>query len=267
MTNVDNIENSCSHCSKNIYENFCSNCGQKRYKRIDRKYIWDEIQYTLVHVNKGFLYSIKSILKNPGKTAREFIDGDRVSHYKPISLAFVLATISAAISINVIKLYKMMEIVMINSKMNSHFMQETMPIVNKYNAYGMLLFVPIVAIFTKFVFRKWGHNYYEHVIMNAIGVVFYLICTILVLYPIVYFMRGNPALVVQVSMFSFLLIPIYMIIFFKGFYPEKPLKTIILKILFMVFMLFVAYILTIFVIIGLIALFKGAGSLDYMKGR
>jgi Protein of unknown function (DUF3667) len=261
------MENNCTHCSNQIEINFCSNCGQKKYKRIDRKYIWDEIQYTLVHVNKGFLYSIKNIIRNPGKTARAFIDGDRVSHYKPISLAFILATISAFISINVVQLYKMMETVMINSKMNSHFMQETMPVVNKYNAYAMLLFVPVVAIFTKFVFRKWGHNYYEHVVMNAIGVAHYLVITILILYPIVYFLKGDPALCVQIVFYTFLLLPILMIIFFKGFYPDKPLKTIILKILWMTFLLFVAYILTIFVIIALIAIFKGTGSLDYMKGR
>jgi hypothetical protein len=59
MPSAENIENSCSHCSNPIEVNFCSNCGQKKYKRIDRKYIWDEIQYTLVHVNKGFLYSLE----------------------------------------------------------------------------------------------------------------------------------------------------------------------------------------------------------------
>ena len=49
-------ENSCRNCNQNIVQNYCSNCGQKRYKRIDRSYIWEEIQYTTIHTNKGFLY-------------------------------------------------------------------------------------------------------------------------------------------------------------------------------------------------------------------
>jgi Protein of unknown function (DUF3667) len=262
------MEYNCIHCSKHVEENFCSHCGQKRYKRIDRKYIWDEIQYTLVHVNKGFLYSIKNIIKNPGRTAREFIDGDRVSHYKPISLAFILATISAFVSINVIGLYKMMEVGMINGKVNSNFMEETMSMISKYNPYFMLLFVPVVAVFTRFVFRKWGHNYYEHIIINAIGLSHYIIGCILILYPVMYFLKGNPDLCIKISFITFLTIPVLMIVFFKGFYSDKPLKTIILKILWMVFLLLLLYVLLIILIAITILILKGmAGGLDYMKGR
>ena len=78
------MENTCQNCNNLIVENFCSNCGQKKFKRIDKKYVFDEIQYTLLHTNKGLFYSIKKLLRNPGKTAREYIEGNRVNHYKPI---------------------------------------------------------------------------------------------------------------------------------------------------------------------------------------
>jgi ribosomal protein L37E len=268
MENIERVmDSNCVHCSQNINENFCSNCGQKRYKRIDRKYIWDEIQYTLVHVNKGFLYSVKSIIKNPGKTAREYIAGDRVSHYKPLSLAFVLASISALISINVVKLSQNMETVMVDAKLNSTFMQETMQYINKYNSYIMLLFVPIVAVFTKFVFRKWGNNYYEHIVMNAIGVAHYCLAGILLLYPVLYFFKDNPPLLVQVSLFSFVLIPILMVIFFKGFYNDKPLKSIIWRIFLIILMLLAIYLLSIVATIVFILITKDAGAVEYMKAR
>lgn len=51
------MENTCQNCNHDIIENFCANCGQKKYKRIDKKYLWDEVQYTFLHLNKGFLYS------------------------------------------------------------------------------------------------------------------------------------------------------------------------------------------------------------------
>lgn len=78
----------CKNCSTEIQLNFCGNCGQKKAKRIDRNYIKDELQYTVLHMNKGFFFSIKQILKAPGRTAREFLEGNRVNHYKPILLVF-----------------------------------------------------------------------------------------------------------------------------------------------------------------------------------
>lgn len=102
------MENFCKNCNQLITANFCANCGQKKFKRIDKKYIWDELQYTVFHTNKGLLYSVKNILKNPGKTAKEFIDGNRVNHYKPILLVFVLSGISAFISYKIIGLKEIM---------------------------------------------------------------------------------------------------------------------------------------------------------------
>ena len=122
------MELNCQNCNEIITGHFCSNCGQKKYKRIDRKYILDEIQYTFLHTNKGFLYSVKNIIKNPGKTAREFIDGNRVNHYKPILLAFVLSGISAFISFKIIGLQKIMSSFYAKENINSAFMNDYMTI-------------------------------------------------------------------------------------------------------------------------------------------
>jgi len=70
------MENICLNCIDPITENFCSNYGQKKYKSTDRKYLIDELQYSVIHSTKGFFYSIKNSIKNPGKTAKEFIDGN-----------------------------------------------------------------------------------------------------------------------------------------------------------------------------------------------
>jgi hypothetical protein len=102
------MEATCLNCTTEIVQNFCANCGQKKYKRIDRKYIWDELQYSTVHMNKGFFYSLKNTLKNPGKTARTFIDGNRINHYKPIALAFILSGISSFISFKIVGLGEIM---------------------------------------------------------------------------------------------------------------------------------------------------------------
>jgi hypothetical protein len=57
------MEDNCKNCGTLITANFCSNCGQKKYKRIDKKYLIDELQYTVLHTNKGFFYSVKKFLE------------------------------------------------------------------------------------------------------------------------------------------------------------------------------------------------------------
>jgi hypothetical protein len=219
----------CKNCNLDIIENFCSTCGQKKYKRIDKKYVWDEIQYTTIHTNKGFLYSVKCILKNPGKTAKEFIEGNRVNHYKPISLSFLLSGISVFISFKVLGMNDVMKATYSEQQMNSNFMNDYWSFVSNYMAFVMLLFIPLFAIFSKLVFRKWGHNYYEHIVMNAFGVSFYTIIGILIS-PLYYILKENPSLISKISMCILLLIPIMMVWFYKNFYPEKPLGSIILRI-------------------------------------
>ena len=78
------MENFCKNCNQLITANFCANCGQKKFKRIDKKYIWEELQYTVLHTNKGLLYSLKNILKNPGKTAKEFIIQTETTRHLPV---------------------------------------------------------------------------------------------------------------------------------------------------------------------------------------
>ena len=79
---------SCLNWGKSIEENYCGNCGQKRFSRIDRKYIFSELENTVLQTNKGFLFSVKSILKNPGKTAKEFINGSRINPDSNIEVNF-----------------------------------------------------------------------------------------------------------------------------------------------------------------------------------
>jgi len=232
------MEYSCLNCITPITDNFCSQCGQKKYKRIDRKYIWDEIQYTTIHTNKGFLYSVKNVFKNPGKTARKFLDGNRVNHYKPISLAFILSGISAFVSFKVIGLDKLVRAsIQNNPQMSSPMMQDYLQFTNKYSAFLMLAFLPILAFFSRFLFRKSQDNYYEHIVMNAFGLSFYNIFYVLLIAPIIYFLKENAVTAVKISNYSFCLFPIMMTWFYINVYPERSYKNIFFRVLTILFLL------------------------------
>ncbi len=264
------MNENCKNCSEVIVGNFCSNCGQKKFKRIDKKYIWNELQYTVFHTSNGLLYSVKNILKNPGKTTKEFIDGNRVNHYKPILLVFVLSGIATFLSFKVLNLKEIMSTYFSQEHINSNFMSDVIFFMSNYNSILMLLYIPLFALTTKIAFRKWGHNYYEHIVMNAYILSFYTLISIILVYPIMFFFRHSPSVFYNITQFSILLVPIILILFFKEFYKDKPLKTIILKVLAVIGLTILGYL--IFIIFAVvvwfgIALIKGPEALEYLKQK
>lgn len=224
------MSENCKNCNEIITSNYCNNCGQKKYKRIDKKYVSDEIQYVFFHANKGLLYSVKKILRNPGKTAKEFIDGNRVNHYKPILLNFLLSGISTLIAFKVLNLIKIMNDANASNEATAKFMSEVTSKIAGYNSFIMVLMIPLFALTTKIAFRKWGHNYYEHIIINTYVLSYYTLISILFIFPILYFLReSSPRAIVTISQFSLFVLPLIYILFFRGLYNDKPMKAIILK--------------------------------------
>lgn len=184
----------------------------------------DELQYTVFHTNKGLLYSLKRILRNPGKAARECIDGNRVNHYKPILLVFVLSAIANFVSFKILKLNEMMNAQFAQQKTNSKFIGDLMSFLSSYNSLIMLLFIPFFATVTSIAFRKWGHNYYEHVVINALVLAFNTMVSILFLYPVMFCFKDTPDTFYSLTQLSMLIVPLVLVWFFKEFYKEKKLK-------------------------------------------
>lgn len=258
----------CQNCNEWITGSFCSNCGQKKYKRIDKKYIWDEIQYTVLHTNKGLLYSIKKILQNPGKTAKEFIDGNRVNHYKPILLVFVLSGLSTFLSYKVLNIKEIMMDYFAKQKLNSDLMVDMFSSFSSYNAILMLLSLPLFAITTKIAFGKWKHNFYEHIVMNAYILSFYTLVSIILVYPFMFMFRHSAETFFSITQYSAILVPIILIWFFKGFYHDKPLKTITLRVLLSLMLTVIGFVVIIIIFSLIIAVYIkifGADALHYVK--
>ena len=115
--------------------------------------------------------------------------------------------------------------------MNSNFMNDLMSFLSSYNSFLMVFLIPLFALTTKIAFRKWGHNYYEHIVMNAYILSFYTLVSIIIVYPIMFFFRHSTSTFFNITQFSLLLVPIILVWFFREFYKDKPLKSIIIKVL------------------------------------
>lgn len=251
----------CQNCNDTIVLNFCASCGQKKFKRIDKKYIWDELQYTFIHTNKGFLYSIKNILKNPGKTAREFIDGNRVNHYKPINLLFLLVAFGTFISTKFIGIDKIMRNSYTEMGINTKVQEGIMSYIMSYPQIMMVLMIPFCALLTHIVFRKWRNNFYEHLVINTFMLNFYSLINLIFIYPSLFLLRkGAPSTVLGIMNLSYLILPFMFYYFFKEFYPTETSKRIIIKVIQLIVLsivgFFVLMILLVFIVLFIIMLWN-----------
>lgn len=258
------MEYICLNCNREITENFCGNCGQKKFKRIDRKYVVDELQYSLVHTNKGFFYSVKNILRNPGKTARNFIDGNRVNHYKPILLAFLLSGISTYFSANVLHMKEIMLEYYRQSGELSPFMIDVQTFISTYNSALIFMAIPIISFNSWLVFRKWGQNFYEHVIMNTYGVILYMLLCYIAIYPVLYFLKDNQAAFVKFISISMLALPVLMFWFYREFYKGKSAGAIVGRIVLVLLIGLVLLFILMILLFIVVAIVKGPDAAAYM---
>lgn len=135
---------------------------------------------------------------------------------------------------------------------------------SSYNSLLMLLLVPLFALTTKIAFRKSGNNYYEHVVMNAYILSYYTVVSIFFIYPIMFIFRHSPDTFFTISQLSILLVPFILVWFFREFYKDKPLKSIILNVLGVMGLTllgFLAFIIT----VGIFAVLTGPAALQSIK--
>lgn len=80
-------------------QKFCGSCGQPvPTHRIDWAFLSHEVQHGLLHVDKGILFTVKHLLTRPGAFIREYIDGNRAGHFKPVLLIMILGAVATIIA-------------------------------------------------------------------------------------------------------------------------------------------------------------------------
>lgn len=180
----------CKNCGYSFNGNYCNNCGQAaNLPELTLHYVWHEIQHGIFHFDNGIFYTIKQLLTRPGHTAREFINGKRIHHFKPMSLIVVLAT-----------LYGILFHFFINHASDVKLEATTDQIVTVYEnlnrwylnhfAYVSLMLTLIATVTSYYVFKKQGYNLVEHFILNAFYVSLVLVVTLLA-FPVLYLLFSS----------------------------------------------------------------------------
>jgi hypothetical protein len=244
----------CQNCNTALQGKYCSNCGQSsETHKIDVHYLWHDVQHGLLHLDKGILFTTKELFTRPGHSIREFLEGKRVKHFKPISLVLVLAGIYGLLfhffKINMFANY----IVVSGSGERVNQINEVIRNMSEWigQHYSILalLQVPIFTIGTYLCFRKSGYSFVEHLIINTFLIGQRLILHIIT-FPLYYISNGTPMLIQAdriITMIGYALAIWTLIQFFK--YQSKSILRTIFSLLIsflIIYLILIGYLVFVF---------------------
>jgi hypothetical protein len=166
----------CKNCSQPISQNFCPSCGQDaKVARLNFSTILSELTESVFQMNKGLLFTLKEMTVRPGHSVRDYINGRRVKHFKPIAYAFTLSTLYFLVSkffdANTI-LNDAIEGVLLGAtdaadgNLSSEF-QGKLDVIKTNYALLMLVLIPVYALGSYIAFKGTGYNYLEHLVLTA----------------------------------------------------------------------------------------------------
>ncbi|WP_281323387.1 DUF3667 domain-containing protein [Flavobacterium aestivum] len=183
----------CKNCHQTYKGHYCSNCGQTaETHQLNLHFLLHDLQHGLFHFDSGITYTGKQLFTRPGHSIREFIEGKRVKHFKPISLIIVLATVYIAlIHLLHIDLFPKTEQSTISDY--SITVEKLKEWLTSHFAWITLLSIPLHTIGTAICFRKQGYNFIEYFILNTYKAAQKLYISILFI-PLLYHYNGTPAI-------------------------------------------------------------------------
>jgi len=151
----------CINCNTEVTQSYCPNCGEaKELERIDGHYIMHEIQHVL-HLEKGFLYTIRELIIRPGKNVKNYLTTNRSRLVKPI-LFIILTSLFYTIVNNIFHIEDSY------IKFSGEEMTSTTYIfqwIQAHYGYANIIMGIFIALWCKLFFKKYKYNFFEILIL------------------------------------------------------------------------------------------------------
>ena len=89
----------CARANDGPDQKFCPACGQPTpAHRIDWHFLGHELEHSVLHMDRGILFSIKNLMLRPGHLMRDYIEGRRANQVKPLLLLMIMAALVVLLS-------------------------------------------------------------------------------------------------------------------------------------------------------------------------
>lgn len=153
--------------------NYCSHCGQSaKVSRVDLPSFLHEVSNSIFQVNSGFFFTLKEMFLNPGSALKDYLDGKRKRHFKPIAYALTLSTLYFVV-VKITDQNTWLDdffsgwLEGVNERNEVSNTPELLLWIAKNYAYATLILLPIYALASYLSFLKFRKNYLEHLVINA----------------------------------------------------------------------------------------------------
>jgi hypothetical protein len=155
----------CKNCGHDFHGNYCPECGQNAHtERIDAHFFLHDIPHSVLHIDKGFFFTFKELIVRPGHAIREYLDGKRVRHFRPLAYLLLLSTISTLVD-------KLIHNLIIQDNLKKGLTTTIhVPFFQEYISLFFILMIPIMSLASWLVFRHLKYNYWEHLLMETYAV-------------------------------------------------------------------------------------------------
>ncbi|KQR67722.1 hypothetical protein ASF92_18805 [Pedobacter sp. Leaf176] len=152
----------CRNCNSPVNSKYCPDCGHpSKMKRIDGHYLMHEIEHVL-HFERGFLYTVRELITNPGKNVKNYLSENRSRLVKPI--IFIILT---SLFYSVVVGFFHLEDGYINYMDDN--LQSTASAMFKWiqahYGYANIIMGIFIALWMKLFFRKYDYNIFELLIL------------------------------------------------------------------------------------------------------
>ena len=152
----------CKNCGHNFHGNYCPECGQSAHtERINSHFFLHDIPHSVLHIDKGFFYTFKELIVRPGHAIREYLDGKRVRHFRPLAYLLLLSTLSTLVS-KICFYFTEKEYLAQGLKATIH-----QSCLSQYISLFFILMIPIMSLASWLVFRHYKYNFWEHLLLET----------------------------------------------------------------------------------------------------
>lgn len=189
----------CQNCAHPFEGNFCNQCGQTAHTHaIDWHYLWHEIPHSVWHVDRGILFTLRELCTRPGYTIRDFIQGKRVNHYRPLALLLFLGAIitfaSHSLDVSVMKSSQQM-FAPTNADapaLQKNFQKQMFQFLEEKPAVGQIIMLPFFAFGFWLMFRRKGYNYPQLLVAQTFITNFFMLVTLVI--TLLFWLLGGTAI-------------------------------------------------------------------------
>jgi len=163
----------CKTCGTALLGTYCHQCGQKTItERFSLRQILRDLVRMVTNVDNGFWFTMKELFIRPSTVIEAYLSGATRRYYDPFRYYFIIIAVSAILqlSLGTFDLQQANIRETLNPNMSEEALQQQLAImeyVKKFLNIIPLLILPFIALAIKWMFRKRGWNFAEHLISTT----------------------------------------------------------------------------------------------------